>query len=49
LVIYYFKKNQDIDQIEYIIIINKGLVYLQITGIEELLYKNIEPILKLVK
>ena len=46
LVIYYLKNNKDIDQSEYIIIINKGLEYLQATGIEELLYKNIEPILK---
>ena len=46
LVIYYLKNNQDIDQTEYIIIINKGLEYLQTIGIEELLYKNIEPILK---
>ena len=46
LVIYYLKNNKDIDQTEYIIIINKGLEYLQTTGIEELLYKNIEPILK---
>ena len=42
LVLYYLKNNKDINQTEYILIINKGLQYLQNLGIKELLYENIK-------
>ena len=42
LVLYYLKNNKTIDPLEYTIIINKGLEYLEGLGIEELLYPNIE-------
>ena len=32
LVLYYLKNNKDIDQIEYLLIINKGLQFLQNLG-----------------
>ena len=46
LVIYYLKNNKEICQSEYILIINKGLQYLQEIGIKELLYENIESKIK---
>ena len=46
LVLYYLKNNKDIDQTEYLLIINKGLHYLQNLGIKELLYENIESNIK---
>ena len=46
LVIYYLKNNKEICQSEYILIINKGLQYLQDIGIKELLYENIESKIK---
>ena len=45
LVLYCLKNNKEIEQLEYTIIKNKALEYLQNLGIEEILYKNIEPIL----
>ena len=46
LVLYYLKNKKDIDQTEYLLIINKGLQYLQNLGIKELLYENIESNIK---
>ena len=46
LVLYYLKNNKDIDQTEYLLIINKGLQYLQNLEIKELLYENIESNIK---
>ena len=46
LVLYYLKNNKDIDQNEYLLIINKGIQYLQNLGIKELLYENIENNIK---
>ena len=45
LVLYYLINKKDIEQLEYTIIKNKGLEYLQNVGIEEILYEKIEPIL----
>ena len=46
LVLYYLKNNKDIYQNEYLLIINKGIQYLQNLGIKELLYENIENNIK---
>ena len=46
LVLYYLKNNKDIEQTEYLLIVNKGLQYLQNLGIKELLYENIESNIK---
>ena len=46
LVLYYLKNNKDIDQTEYLLIINKGLQYLKNLGIKEFLYENIESNIK---
>ena len=45
LVLYCLKKNAKIEQLEYTIIMNKGLLFLESFGIKEIVYKNIEPIL----
>ena len=45
LVLYCLKNNSDIEQLEYTIIMNKGLLFLESFGIKEILYKNIELIL----
>ena len=46
LVLYYLKNNENINKEEYILIINKGIQFLQNLSIKELLYENIEPYLK---
>ena len=46
LVIYCLKNNKDIELSEYMLIINKGIEYLESKGIENISYKNIEPLLK---
>ena len=43
LVIYCLKNNKDIELSEYMLIINKGIEYLESKGIENISYKNIEP------
>ena len=45
LVLYCLKNNAQIEQLEYTIIMNKGLLFLESFGIKEIVYKNIEPIL----
>ena len=45
LVLYLLKNNKNIIQGEYILIINKGLQYLESKGIKEILYNNIETYL----
>ena len=45
LVLYCLKHNTQIEQLEYSIIINKGLAFLESIGIKEILYGNIESIL----
>ena len=47
LVIYCLKHNTEIEQLEYTIIRNKALEYLKNIGKKELIYENIEPIIKL--
>ena len=45
LVLYYLKNNKDIEISEYLLIINKGIEYLQSKGIKEIAYETIEPYL----
>ena len=45
LVLYYLNTNKNLVKEEYILIINKGLQYLESKGIKEILYNNIEPYL----
>ena len=45
LVIYCLKHNTEIEQLEYTLIINKGLSFLESIGIKEILYGNIESLL----
>ena len=45
LVLYYLNTNKNFVKEEYILIINKGLQYLESKGIKEILYNNIEPYL----
>ena len=45
LVIYCLKHNTEIEQLEYTLIINKGLSFLESIGIKEILYGNIESVL----
>ena len=42
LVLYCLKHNNQIEQLDYIIIMNKGLAFLESIGIKEILYQNIE-------
>jgi len=42
LVLYYLNTNKNFVKEEYILIINKGLQYLESKGIKEILYNNIE-------
>ena len=46
LVIYYLKNNENVNKSEYILIINKGIQFLQNLGIKELLYETIESNIK---
>ena len=46
LVLYYLKNNVRINKDEYILIINKGIQYLQNLGVKELLYENVESNIK---
>ena len=45
LVIYCLKHKTEIEQLEFSLIINKGLSFLESIGIEGILYGNIEPLL----
>ena len=45
LVIYCLKNNKDIELSEYMLIINKGIEYLESKGVENISYRNIEPLL----
>ena len=45
LVLYRIKNNQNIEKLEYTVIINKGIEFLQSKGIEEIYYNNVEKYL----
>ena len=45
LVLYCIKNNQNIEKLEYTVIINKGIEFLQSKGIEEIYYNNVEKYL----
>jgi hypothetical protein len=45
LVLYCIKNNQNIEKLEYTVIINKGIEFLQSKGNEEIYYNNVEKYL----
>ena len=46
LVLYYLNNNENINKSEYILIINKGIQFLQNLGIKQLLYETVESNIK---